>query len=594
MKKCSCINCQFEDFLGNQSNKDILYFKDEENFDNYCIFHAPLKIKAKFRISQKEVFKNIIDEYINYCFLQKLGIVNFKDVIFLEYDFRNKNLREFDIDFTNSIFKKNIRFDNLKCKKLIFRDTLFLDGGAIKNRDEDKNLQIEELEFRPYSLQSDFVIDLGSYVNRGNSLVELDNQGIIKQIKFENHKIGEGKIFFIGLNEYVEGVDFRNMLLDKVYFQNCNLGNCYFLNSKIDKTEFRNCYFPQNANRILNNHIRGRYESIISLILFPLLSIVMIWLSYIFPNSSIYLNVFIIVILVCSFIPLLSSFNLLVEFFSFLFYKFNLFLENVINSIVTIDKNLKILNVHYCIADEKLIYDELDNFLKLKDKEELKRQKEKLQILLDSLSSSYSQLKDNFKDKDFQISGDFFYSQRYTELLSQHKKSFSDILIFNIHHFTNSFGESYIKPLIWFALTIILFSLPLCSNKDFISTSSTPLFLVKDFNEEDNSLNIYSSFKSILKINEYEKELLKEDTLYGYDERFNYHMKEQKVLELKENRKIDLIHSFSNIIYPFTPEQKRWFQNISEKAVFLSLLESILLWYFAIAFILALWHRIKR
>jgi hypothetical protein len=74
-------------------------------------------------------------------------------------------------------------------------------------------------------------------------------------------------------------------------------------------------------------------------------------------------------------------------------------------------------------------------------------------------------------------------------------------------------------------------------------------------------------------------------------------LKKQYILSFnnKQNSfKIKLIHSFSNMIYPFTPEQKRWFQNISERAIFLSLLESILLWYFVIAFILALWHRIKR
>lgn len=586
--KCSCPNCQFEEFLSNQKKKEIFYFEDKENFDNYCIFHAPLKIKEYFRISQKEVFKDIIDEYINFCISKKKEKIDFKNVVFLEYDFKNQNLKNFDIDFTNSIFKKNIRFDNLKCKKLIFTDTLFLDGGAIKNRNQDKNLQIEELEFRPYSLQSDFVIDLGAYVNRKSNLVELDNQGIIERIKFENHKVGDGKIFFIGLNQYVQKVDFRNMLLDKVYFQNCNLENCYFLNSKIDKTEFRNCYFPQNQNRILTNQITG-YNTIISLGISPIMIIPFFTFEDIFssfPNLSILISLPYILLF-------LAYLNLWVEFLSYFIRNSNFHIVRI-GKIKRIDNEIQTLNMHYSIADEKLIYDKLENFLKIKNKNEIKIYREKLQVSLDSLASSYSQLKDNFKDKDFQISGDFFYSQRYTELLSQHKKNIWDYFILNIHHFTNGFGESYIKPLVWFVLIIIFFSLPLCSNKDFISTSSTPLFLVKDFNEKDNSLNIHSSFKSILKINEYEKELLKEDTLYGYDERFNYHIKEQKVLELKENKKIYLIHSFSNIIYPFTPEQKRWFQNISEKAVFLSLLESILLWYFAVAFILALWHRIKR
>jgi uncharacterized protein YjbI with pentapeptide repeats len=539
MKKCSCINCQFEDFLANQSNKDILYFEDEENFDNYCIFHAPLKIKEKFRISQKEVFKNIIDEYINYCMMKNVNKIDFKNVIFLDYDFRNKNLKEFDLDFTNAIFKKNIRFDNLKCKKLIFKDTLFLDGGAIKNRDKDKNLQIEELEFRPYSLESDFVIDLGSYVNRENSLVELDNQGIIKQIKFENHKVGEGKIFFIGLNQYAEKVDFRNMLLDKVYFQNCNLEKCYFLNSKIDKTEFRNCYFPQNQNRILNNEIVGKYKSRAFLFIAPLMIIFMYvfiedfkeryieeYSLYILSYIYLFMSIFYLIVF-------LASLNLWIEFISYV-------VERINSKIIEIRKNkqldeyIKSFNVHFSIADEKRIYEKFNNLLEIKDFQTFESNKKILQISLDSLSSSYSQLKDNFKDKDFQISGDFFYSQRYTELLSQHKKDFWDLLIFNIHHFTNGFGEKYFRPLVWFIFTILLFSLPLIPNKDFISTSSTPLFLIKTVENDSNSdvitykLDIDNDFKKVLIVNGY-KDLCsesKELNLYGYDNRFNYHIKE--------------------------------------------------------------------
>ena len=149
--------------------------------------------------------------------MKKVNKIDFKEVVFLEYNFKNKNLQEFDIDFTNAVFRKNIRFDNLKCKELILKDTLFLDGGAIKNRGKDKNLQIEKLEFRPYSLESDFVIDIGSFANE-KCLVELDNQGVIKELKFENHKVGEGNIFFIGLNEHLREGDFKNMILDKVFF----------------------------------------------------------------------------------------------------------------------------------------------------------------------------------------------------------------------------------------------------------------------------------------------------------------------------------------------------------------------------------------
>ncbi|WP_345980963.1 hypothetical protein [Sulfurimonas sp. HSL3-2] len=593
---CSHPNCQFEQLISSK-NKKIYYFEDNKNIDSYCIFHAPLSIKKNFRVFQKELYNEILEDYIFESILKEKDI-DFSNVVFLDYDFKDKNFIGLNIDLTNAIFQNNVRFDNLKCKKLILKDTKFLDGGGIKNRQEDKNLLIEELQFRPYALESDFVIDIGSYIN-DKGLVELNKQGVIKKIRFENHKVGAGKIFFIGLNEYIEEANFRNMLLDNVFFQNCYLKNCYFLNSKINQTEFRNCYFPQITNRILNNEIQGKDHWMI-LLMFPLILLVgwPLFLSFKYNDFLfyVYLIVFIPYILI-----FLASLNLWVELSSYLIKKIKF--NNHIRSVKRLN-NIEFFNTHYCIADERYIYEKLDEFLKIKDKTTLEKQREIIQMSLDSLSSSYSQLKDNFQDKDFQSAGDFFYSQRYSEMLSSHKKSLIDVTIFNIHHFTNGFGESYMKPFLWFVLTIIFFALPLQPNHDYVSTSATPLFLIKDMNISDNNItsNLYinyqtdnllkNSFQNSLQVHGQHKE---KNILYGYDNRYDFNITKQYILKLNEQYfGLSLIKSFSNMIYPFTPEQKKWFQNISKGAVFLSLLESILLWYFAIAFILALWHRIKR
>ena len=596
MCKCSHPNCQFEQFLLTKQNKEIFYFEDEENFDNYCIFHVPLKIKKNFRISQKELYNQLIEDYRLKAFSNKSNI-DFSNVIFLDYDFRDKNLTGLEIDLTNATFIKNVRFDNLKCKKLILKDTIFLDGGGIKNREKDKNLFIEELEFRPYSLNGDFVIDIGAYVNE-NGLLEFDKQGVIEKLKFENHQIGDGRIFFIGLNQYLQKADFTNMVLDKVLFQNCDLKNCYFLNAKIAKTEFRNCYFPQNDNRMFNYDISGRKESIAFLFLFPLILLC----GYIFIKHSpkdIYYLLYLLISII--YIPiLLASLNVWIEFISYWINKISFNLEKKEIAILKYE-NSNSFNVHCCIADEENIYKSLDTHTKIKDKLLFQRNKEVLRRTLDSLSSSYSQLKDNFKDKDFQLSGNFFYAQRYTEILSKSTNLTIDWMMFNIHQFTNGFGESYLKPLTWFISTLFIFALPLISmpNKDYISTSATPLFLIKDANVTDGIVyisdrnNTKNSFRKNLTIETYDQN---NSILYGYDNRYDYHIQKQYILALDENQstQINLIHSFSNMIYPFTPEQKRWFQNVSKEAVYYSLLESILLWYFTIAFVLALWHRIKR
>lgn len=594
MCKCSHLNCQFEQLINTKINREIFYFEDKENVDSYCIFHAPQKIKVNFRLSQKELFREIIDRYFIHSTFNEKNL-NFSNVTFIDGDFKDRNISGLDIDFTNAIFIENARFDNLKCKKLILKDTQFLNGGGIKNRKEDKNLYIQELEFRPYALHSDFVIDIGAYVN-DDGLLEFDKRGVLENIRFENHQVGDGRVFFIGLNEYVQKADFTNMVLDKVFFQNCDLHNCYFLNAKIAKTEFRNCYFPQNGNRMFNYDIFGRVNSLIFLLVFPLFS----YTGYSFFNDEAFQNdpdnINSIFLLVVPFyiLLLLASLNLWIEFFSY-WLRIKLFDDN--------EGNIKSFHVHYCIADERKIYEDLTKYSKIKDKNRLESNTEQLKKTLDSLSSSYSQLKENFTETDFQVSGDFFYSQRYTEILAHHKRNYFDLLIYNVHQFTNGFGESYIKPFIWFVLTLVLFVFPCTPNQDYVSTSATPLFLIKDANTSDKSTTLLyikdknetkNSFYNNLTVFNYDES--NKSNLYGYDNRYNYHIQKQYILALDENKssQIKLMHSFSNIIYPFTPEQKRWFQNVSDRAVYFSLIESILLWYFGIAFVLALWHRIKR
>ncbi|MDD2698972.1 MAG: pentapeptide repeat-containing protein [Arcobacteraceae bacterium] len=608
--KCSHQNCQFEQFLYAQQDKEKLYFEDQKSLDNYCIFHTPLEIKNNFGIRQNKRYNELIENYRLEAFSSKSNL-DFSNVVFLDCDFKDKNMSGLDIDFTNTTFIKNVRFDNLKCKKLILKDTLFLDGGGIKNRIEDKNLDIKNLEFRPYALHSDFVIDIGGYVNE-KGLLEFDKQGIIERLRFENHKIGDGKIFFIGLNADLKEANFKNMILDNVFFQNCDLKNCYFLNSKINITEFRNCYFPQNDNKKFKDDILGRKNSVASIFMVFMSFYLLDLMTQFIQINSLIENIFAIIytLLIVSFLPIfLSSLNSLEQAISY-------YIRQVLDKIdksankkqenTVIENHKKSFNVHYCIADEKDIYKTLEAYATAKDK--TNSTQKTLQQSLDSLSSSYSQLKDNFKDTDFQVSGDFFYAQRYTEILAHSKRSSNDLMMYNIHHFTNAFGESYMKPLVWLVLTLIFFAFPFTPNKDYISTSATPLFLIKNaYSIENNQESLSILHKkdyanSTDNSSSFYKSMIIEDNnstdskiLYGYDNRYDYNPQEQYILRLDtEYPRINLIHSFSNMIYPFTPEQKRWFQNISKEAVYYSLLESILLWYFTIAFVLALWHRIKR
>jgi uncharacterized protein YjbI with pentapeptide repeats len=256
MNKCSHNDCQFKYFLLQEKG---LYSEDSAGY-TYCIFHAPEDLKESFKNFQDGIFERLIKKYMHDC-IRKGKTINFSDVVFhlpfiqnnidtssFYFNFTTKNKiicdRTLNINFTNATFLKSFRMDNLKCATLTFQDTNFHKGGGLKNRDSNENLYIENLIFRPYQLDSDFVIDIGQYANK-EGLIEI-KYGIIKKMRFENHKEGNARIYFIGLNNNLEEANFRNMVLDKVSFQNCDLSKCYFLNAKIDETEFRNCKFDIN------------------------------------------------------------------------------------------------------------------------------------------------------------------------------------------------------------------------------------------------------------------------------------------------------------------------------------------------------------
>jgi len=607
MHKCSNSNCQFQSFLHNECEEEIVFFKDNENADTYCIFHAPEKIKKNFRTSQTSLFSMLLARYIMDS--QNQFYLDFSEVVFINHNFLLNDLNLFEktenviIDFSNAIFINNIRFDNIKCKKLIFRDTKFLDGGGIKNREKDKNLQIQSLIFKPYRVDSDFVIDIGQYINRDTSLIEL-KQGIIEEIQFENHKIGDGYIFFIGLNKDTEA-HFENMLLDKVYFQNCDLSNCYFLNAKIATTEFRNCEFPWNENLKIINILKSkesRWEFVIAPIFFLLIPIIF----NILPDTTSdvflqWLGLSLYLIMVFYIIITLVSLDIWIELLSFYIAKlpFGKIIkrENLVNKLY----HKSAINKHIAIADEVKIYKKLE-MIKYEDTMTIMQ----IQKTLTSLRATYEQLQINFKEKDFQTSGDFFYSKRYTELISIFGKSITEFFVLSLHHLTNGFGERFVKPFIWLFMTFfiftVIFTFILKPNQHYIATPNTPLYLVtgsKLLTDEEKPssyrLDAAKSFMNYLDINQTDNTKIDNTkVLVGFNKKGDYSIASQKILQLKDSIFIGSLKSLSNIAYPFSINTKKWFQDITKEAFTANILETVFLWYFAGAFMLALWRRIKR
>ena len=574
MCDCICSNCQFENFFNAkpQKNKKLFYYKDEDTDDEYCIFHSPEKIKSDFSYHQNELLKTSTNDYIKFC-LKSEQRIDFSLAIF-HIPFDIKDLKtDLKVDFTKTIFLEYFRMDNLHCKELIFKDTEFHKGGGIKNRNREDNIHIEKLIFRPFSVQSDFVIDIGQYANEEGG-IETKITGTIKEIEFENHKEGNGIVYFVGLNEKTEKADFRNRILDNVSFQNCDLSHVYFLNSKIDKTEFRNCEFPHveegltlNVIDEANNDIKSLFSGLFLMILLYLLGSGLIEVSFLNNENFIYK----LLQVIYPFIPLLVI-AFVIPIFKTIYY-IEFFISHSIpeNKFQFINK-IKTIHYHKGTADEVKITPKIGFTVSSENKSQM-------QEILSSIEALYRQLKVNFNKKDFQLSGDFFFSQRLMEVYgSKYKDNLIERSILIIHHGLNGFGEKFIKPAIFFIATLFIFTSMYNSNKDFIATDQTPKFFTIVATEVNQSMPYYrNQIFSVIKDGNSsitKKKFIPEKLDNDWITKFTY--------------------SASQFISPFTAKNRAWFKTVSSKAAILNIIEMILLYLFFGAFILALKNRIKR
>ncbi len=557
MCKCTYENCQFDTLL---NGKDIYYFEKDTTKDKYCIFHAPEELKKNFTYYQNKLFKEIIKTY----FREQQNIDFSSSVFHIPFEYNDFDLTGKVVNFTDVVFIEYFRMDNLKCEELIFQDTEFHDGGGIKNRGIERGTQINKLIYKPYQLESDFVIDIGRYAN-AEGLVETNLYGVIQKIQFENHKIGNGIIYFIGLNHQLEEGNFRNRILDNVSFQNCNLSRCYFLNAKVNETEFRYCEFPQQKEPFSYNLLLGLRDIYTPFIAGGLL-IFLLYIMKFIPEVivfELYIKLLLVLTIIIIFPHIYQGFN---------YFLSTLIKENSIHGNHTLN-TLKFVNYHFCIADEKKI---LNNFnYKLASKEDKERIKDSLYML----ETVYTQLKENFSNTDYQQSGNFFYSKRFSELLSSGRKDqMFERSILLLHHFSNGFGERFLKALFLFLLTIFIFAFLYTPNKDFIATDNTPVFLLDSQDTHEKFL-----------LGKYYKRQF-------YDSNKSQVLTERKFKpeKLFESFSVSFIYSLNQLISPMISRNKTWFKSIKEDVLFFNYLETVLLYFFFVSFILALKNRIKR
>lgn len=551
---------------------------------NIEILQCPKYVKNKRGL--EEFFSQLseyCDERVSLVFKNNV----FEEIIYFKYLIEKYDVIFEKIVFDNVTFKQYVRFNDIQCEELEFLNVSFEKGGGLKNREGQYTLDIGRLIFRPFQVENDFVIDLGNYANK-DGFLETEKIGRIREIEFENHKEGNGQIYLIGINQYTEVAHFRNKILDQVSFQNCSLANCYFLNAKIDKTEFRNCVFPEIRNHFRVNGLDIKTN--ISMLIFFVLSVPLV-LNNLNNNFFDFDNpiFFFIFIFFVPFYVLLGLFAL-----NGISHPIEYWVSGVIkgNKKTSLNK-IENFHHHFGVKDEEIINNALKNF---KDSKNLAA-REQLQQSYFNLIELYRQLKENFDKSDFQTAGNFFYAQRYIEMISTtYKKSWTESWVLNIHYMVNGFGERFIRPLVLLILTIVVFSMmPFKANLDYISTQNTPKFLLIEHSNNGE----YAILPSPSEGNQTYYPVV---TFTQEDNSTQYILNGEKIDKevnvyistLKNDWHTQFYYSLSHMVLPFASENRQWFKEVSQLAIFFGYLESALLWLFSGAFVLALYHRIKR
>ncbi len=477
------------------------------------------------------------------------------------------------MSFDETTFNIYPNFDNLRCYKLSFSNTVFGKGARFRN------LDVDEVLFEPKELNADATFyhrekaDIDAGVLRG------DYKGKIGKFQYRHQLLGNGITFMVGMR-FTEQAKFTDCELDKIQFSfidEISMSKCFFANSTMEDTKFYNCNFPFMPDRcfVFDFKITSCFGGIFLSIL--LLSAVF---SFIVADSY----------LIALVVPLLFP---------------NIIIMPILHIIGALMRKIfrSHANSHIAIADDIAM--------------NKKQDKEHIEDNYKTIREIYRQLRVNFeKHGDYQTAGDFYYSQRYVEMINFYisfNLQFMQSILFNIHYFINGFGERYLRAFIWFVLTVICFIFFTNPNGDFISTKSTPEYFLSAYRESNSTTSqIYynrssitgdvskmdnpTNFMEIATTNYItnSRQIDTNKTFFGFDNRFDFDYTSQLIPTLKNDLEVRFAHSISKIIAPFISEEKKWFQDRSEKAYYLGFLETVLLWFFFLAFLLAIKNRIRR
>lgn len=573
---------------GNRENAIELIF----DFSN-AQFHFPLKLV--------ELFQDLMLHYDNNRF-----IINKSRALILVKNLDRKNkqscpslyLDKLEFRFDKTIFYESADFTNLWCHQISFEETVFHKDAKFAFVD------VEEFIYKPYQLDVDVTFYHREKANMAEGKLRgVKNEGCIGTFTFRHHLSGSGKTYFVGVNfkkkAFFQDVNLENVVFS--YIDSTSMSNCYFANSFIENTQFYKCEFDYNPNRIALFAFSKQYLYVAIPIVCCLLWGIIYLLNSI--DNYPYMYISLPIIIFANIFLTLMSLNLVYMSLMYYVQKASLWLQENFWSFFEIFGSL---NHHICVADDDIKH------------EDIEQQKENFQ----SLREVYRQLRINHeKHGDWQLAGEFYYSQRYCEVISQMNffKGQLQHMLLNVHHVVNGFGERWLRALVWVCVTLGIFALfggeP---NRDYVSTKSTPEYLLvahkpmSNKNASDYNRTHYQEFdESNVTDNNVSKQAhfmlysktsyIKEDDnivfpqkVFAYDDRFNYHYNEQYIPMLKNSFEVKLLHSLSKFVSPFTSSEKQWFQDRSEKAYFRGFAETLFLWLFFGGFILAVKNKIKR
>ncbi len=498
----------------------------------------------------------------------------------INVDDSEKPIYRLHFKFDKAIFHKSVDLTNMRCYKLSFEDTIFHQDAKFAFVD------VEEFIYKPYQLDVDVTFYHRERANMAEGKLRGDIKGGIRAFYFRHHLQGSGKTYFVGVNfqkaAYFQDVNLENVVFS--YIDRVSMSKCYFANSLLENTQFYKCEFDYMPNFPIP------FSSYNVKIVALLMIVGLIFYGFISPDIPLLLSIFIA----------LPFVNLIFMPMMYCIQKFSL--------LKTLDL-FESVNQHICIADDKAL---VEDFL-----QKHKKQDENFK----SLREIYRQLRINHeKHGDWQLAGEFYYSQRYCEIITQIDiKQQLQGMVLGIHHVVNGFGERWFRASVWVCVTLGLFALfggeP---NRDYVSTKSTPEYLLvahkpmSDTNASDYNRTYYQEFNEsnvtdknvsgqahfmlyskTTYLYSKDKENEPKDIL-AYDNRFDYGYSKQYIPMLKNSFEVKLLHSLSKFVSPFTSSEKQWFQDRSSKAYFGGFAETMLLWLFFGGFILAVKNKIKR